>query len=650
MSANPTLRRMLATAAVLAAVLGVAPAALAEARVPAKTTAVVVEHDTVRMVLTVPALPEGDTLDPTSVRVSAGGTTWPATAKAVAGSGGTVKRTAVLAVDTSGSMGPAGIADARVAASRFLEVVPADVSVGLVTFADKARLVVPPTSDRGAVRAALAGMRPEGDTTLYDGIGLALSALGRSGDRALILLSDGKDTTSRASLSSTRAALARSGISVDLVSFGSGDQRKTLDQLAAAAKGRVTQADNGAQLAAVFASAARTLVNTVTVTAQIPPEVTAEVADLTVEIDAETSTAVADLQVALPAPARRAPIDSAGTVAGTPSVVPTNVPWLLPVVLVVAFLGLFMLFSVGFTPETWRESSSQRGTRRIQRYAINAAALPSAGEAAPAATTQVALAWAARTVASRGVEESWSTELDRAAVPLRAPEWLIVRLAASLCGVALGVLFLPWWLITAPIAGIATWLLAGAYVRIKAKRRLNRFAENLPDVLQLIAGSLRSGFSLPQAVDNAAKDGEQPMAGELSRALAESRLGVDLEDALDRVAVRMRSTDMTWTIMAVRIAREVGGNLAEVLMSTSETMRERSRIQRQVKVLSAEGRLSAYILIGLPVGITLWMVLFRRDYVAPLVTDPIGLVMTTYGILSVLFGAWWMSRLIKLEV
>jgi tight adherence protein B len=331
-------------------------------------------------------------------------------------------------------------------------------------------------------------------------------------------------------------------------------------------------------------------------------------------------------------------------------VVPTSIPWLLPVVLVVAFLGLFMLFAVGFTPETWGESNSQRGTRRIQRYAMNAVANRSDDEAAPAASSQVALAWAARTVARRGVEESWRMELDRAAVPLRAPEWLIVRLAVTLASGAVGALFLPLWLVTAPLAGLTGWFLAGGYVRFKAKRRLNRFAENLPDVLQLIAGSLRTGFSLPQAVDNAAKDGEQPMAGELSRALAESRLGVDLEDALDRVADRMRSTDLSWTVMAVRIAREVGGNLAEVLMSTAETMRERARIHRQVKVLSAEGRLSAYILIGLPIGITIFLVLFRRAYVAPLVTDPIGLGMVTYGVISVLIGTWWMSRLIKLEV
>jgi len=173
----------------------------------------------------------------------------------------------------------------------------------------------------------------------------------------------------------------------------------------------------------------------------------------------------------------------------------------------------------------------------------------------------------------------------------------------ALSGFAFAVLVLPLWPLTGVVLFLGGWLLTGGYVRIKGQRRGNRFAENLPDVLQLMAGSLRSGFSLPQAVDNAARDGEQPMAAELSRALAESRLGVDLEDALEGVAERMDSKDLSWTIMAIRISKEVGGNLAEVLLSTGETMRERARIQRQVKVLSAEGRLSAYVLLGLPIGI-----------------------------------------------
>ena len=120
-------------------------------------------------------------------------------------------------------------------------------------------------------------------------------------------------------------------------------------------------------------------------------------------------------------------------------------------------------------------------------------------------------------------------------------------------------------------------------------------------MLTLVAGSLTAGYSLAQAFDAAVREGNQPMAAELSRALVESRLGIDLEDALEQVAVRMDSRDFAWLVMSIRIQREVGGNLSRVLATVAETLRDRERIRRQVQVLSAEGRLSAAILGALPV-------------------------------------------------
>src|SRR6185437_2866651 len=145
--------------------------------------------------------------------------------------------------------------------------------------------------------------------------------------------------------------------------------------------------------------------------------------------------------------------------------------------------------------------------------------------------------------------------------------------------------------------------------------------------LQLVVGALRSGFTLQQAVDALVREGPDPVAGEFSRALAEIRLGGDLEDALDRVAARNSSRDLAWLVMAIRIQREVGGNLSEVLETAVETMRERGRLRRHVRALSAEGRLSAYVLVGMPVVLSIWMFLVRRSYLKPLYTEPLGIAM-----------------------
>ena len=130
---------------------------------------------------------------------------------------------------------------------------------------------------------------------------------------------------------------------------------------------------------------------------------------------------------------------------------------------------------------------------------------------------------------------------------------------------------------------------------------------------------------MPQAVDTVVREGNEPMAGELRRALVEQRLGVNIEDALDGVAQRMGSEDFGWVVMAIRIQREVGGNLAEILHTVSETLREREFLRRQVKTLSAEGRLSAWILGALPVGMFLYMLVANRDYVRAAVHRAPGL-------------------------
>jgi len=146
------------------------------------------------------------------------------------------------------------------------------------------------------------------------------------------------------------------------------------------------------------------------------------------------------------------------------------------------------------------------------------------------------------------------------------------------------------------------------------------------------------------------REDTQPSAGEFSRALAETRIGGELEAALDRVADRMDSTDLRWSVMAIRIQRSVGGNLVEVLHNTVDMMRERASLRRHVRALSAEGRLSAYILIALPLLVGAWLFFSRGSYMRPLYTTPIGVAMLIGGAVLVAVGTVWMRNVIKVEV
>jgi tight adherence protein B len=112
----------------------------------------------------------------------------------------------------------------------------------------------------------------------------------------------------------------------------------------------------------------------------------------------------------------------------------------------------------------------------------------------------------------------------------------------------------------------------------------------------------------------------------------------------------MGSSDLTWVVVAIRVQREVGGNLAEVLTRTVETMREREAIRGQVRALAAEGKLSAYILVALPLLIALYMFVVRPDYIRPLYTEPLGIGMLMVGVGLLAAGAFWMSRAVKVEV
>jgi tight adherence protein B len=135
----------------------------------------------------------------------------------------------------------------------------------------------------------------------------------------------------------------------------------------------------------------------------------------------------------------------------------------------------------------------------------------------------------------------------------------------------------------------------------------------------------------------------------MARALAQTRLGISIEEALDTVADRMECQDLHWVVLAIRIQREVGGNLADVIDTTVETMRERTRLRGHIRALSAEGRLSAYVLIALPIVTSAVLFVIRPQYMRPLYTQPLGILMLIGGTTAVTIGAFWINRLIKVE-
>ena len=249
-----------------------------------------------------------------------------------------------------------------------------------------------------------------------------------------------------------------------------------------------------------------------------------------------------------------------------------------------------------------------------------------------------------------GLEAAIASRLEAAGMSLKAPEWLILHGAIAVIAGFLGLLLgsgNPVLLILFVLFGaVGPWI----YLGLKRDRRIKAFNSGLADTLQLMSGSLSAGLSLQQSLDTVVREGVDPIAGEFRRAIIEARIGVELEDALEGIAARMGSKDFSWVVMAIRIQRRVGGNLAELLLTVAGTLREREYLRRHVRALSAEGRLSCWILGGLPPAFMAYLAVSKPTYMHPMFSTSIGWIMITAIIILLTVGIFWMSKVVKVEL
>ena len=196
----------------------------------------------------------------------------------------------------------------------------------------------------------------------------------------------------------------------------------------------------------------------------------------------------------------------------------------------------------------------------------------------------------AETLVRRGnLEEAFLDRLEAAGLNMRVAEFVLISLGSAFIPPLLVLVLTRNFLLRH--GGAAGRGRPFLFLAVRASRRQAKFDEQLPSTLQLLSGALQAGHSLQQAVDTVVHEAGDPIAGEFQRVLTEARLGRPLEEAFEAMAKRTGSVDFGWTVMAIRLQRQVGGNLAEVLSTVSQTIRDRYSLKRQIKALSAEGRL-----------------------------------------------------------
>jgi tight adherence protein B len=493
----------------------------------------------------------------------------------------------VVVLDVSGSLGaPEVLADSVAAVNDLLNSLAPDAATAVVVVGGQARVIAGWDAGRDGARLALQQVDVGGASPLHDGVVLATQLLGERpavADHIVVIVADGDDSSSSATLDETLAALGN--LEVWAVEVPTRDTNR--DRLQALV------GDRGGKVVALDDVAARTQLEQ-----RLQPTVTVPIT--TVPATTATTATVPVTTVPVPATNGGGPVGL--LVGGGASL----------------FLGVSLAMAL-----VWSRQGTGSGVTTM-------AARLSAG--------------AERLLALSGRRLRLSAMLDAAGVALRPGEVIMATLTFALSiGLVLGAV---WSAALGVVASLGVVLAVAAALDMRVKRRRRAFAAQLPDLLGSISSALRAGYALSQALDAVARNAESPGREELSRVVTEIRLGRSPSDALAGVAGRTASRDFTWAVTAMEIHRDVGGDLGVILDTVAQTARERLHVAREVHALTAEGRVSAAVLTALPPLLVLALVTLSPGYLEPLSDGP-GPALLAVAVLMLALGWWWMRRLVR---
>jgi tight adherence protein B len=563
----------------------------------------------------------------------------------------------VMAVDTSGSMQVNNnIARARAAATALVQRMPQGTRLGLVAFSTEPQVVQPLTEDHNQVRQAIGTLEADGDTALYDAVFLGSQLLAKEqAQRNLVVLSDGRDEGSSASLQGAIAAAKRQGVTVYTVGLnvpGNDQDQAALKQLAAGTGGRAFEVNDANSLVALFGSIGQALASQYVVTMKPPPDLEKRV-DFRLQVSAEgTVGAYENPNFLLPIGASPATTPGGPTeLSPAPGLSRLESPQGRYVFALAGFAAVLIVCLLLLRP-----GSSRRPYRALRQRLSPYSLTPAIADDQIRLTAFGSSEWAgkatamAETLVRRGnLEETFLDRLEAAGLNMRVAEFVLISLGSAFIPPLLALIITRNLLIAGLVVLLGT-VAPFLYLSVRASRRQAKFEEQLPSTLQLLSGALQAGHSLQQAVDTVVHEAGDPIAGEFQRVLTEARLGRPLEEAFESMAKRTSSIDFKWTVMAIRLQRQVGGNLAEVLSTVSQTIRDRYALKRQIKALSAEGRLSSLILTILPVVMFVALLLLNPVFLRPLFTSTIGIGMLVSAAVLMVLGVFWLKKITEIKV
>jgi tight adherence protein B len=623
------MRRICAAALFLC--LAPAAAAHAQAATPTLTEAAGARFPDRAYALT---LPSPRAVDPAAVRVTENGRPVAALSVTPADGASAYRFGVVLAIDVSTSMQGKPLRGAVAAARRFVAHRNPGQPVALLTFAGGAQVLQGFTTDAAAIDAALSRVAVAGGGThLLDATGRAVELLSAAhiGSGSVIVISDGGDAGSATTLDEVSAAARRTGTRV----FGVGLPSRrsnfgSLNLLAAATRGEFSSVTSTGDLTRVYDRLGSRLAGQYLIRyrSDAAPGIRVRVAVKGGGLD---GTAAAVYSTPALHAVARAPFrhGSGDTV------------WPSPAAVIGAGLVIALLLTSGLVILLRPRGGGVRD--RLSAYVRAADPAQEPGQQAGARV----LLGAARSLERTSWGPRLAERLDIAGMRVQ-PARLVVQVALGTVVLLLLLLVIGGGVLAllAFMVPLGAWTLISR--RVERQRRL--FADQLPDNLQVIASALRAGHSFSGALSVVVEEAPEPTRSEMDRVIADERLGVPVEEALHLVVRRMANRDLEQVALVAALQRETGGNTAEVLDRVTETVRERAALRRMVLTLTAQGRLSRWVVSALPVVLLGVITLINPDYTRPLYTTGFGhLVLVVAGVM-VVTGSLVIKRIVDIKV
>ena len=560
----------------------------------------------------------------------------------------TVGSDVAFVIDASSQMGtPDDLAANRDALRSMIDGLGPSSGVDVVSFGSQVHSLSTLNDDRAAALDSIKDLGSnQGDqSAMLDGLrrGLVdLAAAPASHQTAVVLVTNGADSGSVAGVNDIQARLAQTGAPLYVVALGGQPalDGSGLSTLVEQSGGRSVTASKPGDVARAMASV-QSMLDHRYVTS-FPATATTGQRDLRMDLG-NTSASVSFSSGAISnGVTELTPLPSSKPFG--PAFLRSDLAKYLALAAVALALGL-AVYGVGHLIGTDRSALAA-----VLRPYSDGVVEDEADEGALAQTAllQRAVQMTEDFAEKQGFLATMESKLEQADLPLRAAEamffWAAATVVIGLAGLAL------LGLVPGLMVLVVVGLLPMGLLNFLASRRRKQFNAQLPDTLSLLSGSLRAGYSLMQGMEAVAQEVTEPMGKELRRVCTEARLGRDLEEALSGVAERLKSRDFEWAVMAIRIQREVGGNLAELLLTVAETMTHRERLRREVAALTAEGKISAIVLGILPPGLGGFMALSNPGYMHGLFDHTLGQIMLGVALLAMVVGFVWMKKIVEIEI